>query len=70
MTISQELLDELLSHLEKADERLQGLMRELEARLMERMLGTELMKHLSYKPNAPSIMEQANRRNGTTRMTF
>ena len=41
MTISKEVLDELLSGVENADDLLgnQGLMKELKVRLMERMLG-------------------------------
>ncbi len=44
MTISKEVLDELLSGVENADDLLgeQGLMKELKVRLMERMLGAEL----------------------------
>jgi len=44
MTISKEVLDELLSGVENANDLLgdQGLMKELKVRLMERMLGAEL----------------------------
>ena len=44
MTISKEVLDELLNGVKNADDLLgdQGLMRELKVRLMERMLGAEL----------------------------
>lgn len=47
MTISKEVLDELLSGVENADDLLgnQGLMKELKVRLMERMLGAELTEH-------------------------
>ena len=43
MTISKEVLDELLSGVENADDLLgnNGLMKELKVRLMERMLGAE-----------------------------
>ena len=46
MTISKELLDELLSGVENADDLLgdKGLMKELKVRLMERMLGAELTR--------------------------
>ena len=44
MTISKELLDELLSGVERPEDLLgdKGLMKELKVRLMERMLGAEL----------------------------
>ena len=44
MTISRELLDELLSGVERPEDLLgdKGLMKELKVRLMERMLGAEL----------------------------
>ena len=40
MTISKELLDELLSGVDRLGDK--GLMTELKVRLMERMLGAEL----------------------------
>ena len=45
MTISRELLDELLSGVERPEDLLgdKGLMKELKVRLMERMLGAELI---------------------------
>ncbi|MFC6638099.1 hypothetical protein ACFQDR_12930 [Sulfitobacter sediminilitoris] len=51
MTISKELLDELLNGVKNADDLLgdQGLMKELKVRLMERMLGAELTEHLGYE---------------------
>ena len=47
MTISKELLDELLSGVEKPEDFFgdKGLMKELKVRLMERMLGAELTEH-------------------------
>lgn len=50
MTISRELLDELLSGVERPEDFLgeKGLMKELKVRLMERMLGAELTEHLSF----------------------
>jgi len=47
MTISKELLDELLSGVERPEDLLgdKGLMKELKVRLMERMLGAELTEH-------------------------
>ena len=54
MTISKELLDELLSGVEKPEDFFgnKGLMKELKVRLMERMLGAELTDHLGYEPHA------------------
>ena len=68
-TISKEFLDELLSVLKRPEYLLgdKGLMKELMARLMERMLGAELTEHLGYEPHGGPTSEQTNRRNGATR---
>ncbi len=54
MTISKDVLDELLNGVENAEDLLgdQGLVKELKVRLMERMLGAELTEHLGYEPDA------------------
>lgn len=72
MTISKELLDELLSGVERPEDFFgdKGLMKELKVRLMERMLGAELTEHLGYEPNSEPASQQSNRRNGTTRKTL
>ena len=72
MTITNEVLDELLSGVENAGDLLgdQGLMKELKVRLMERMLSAELTDHLGYEPDADPPNQQNNRRNGTTRKTL
>ncbi len=51
MTISNELLDELLKGCKRPEDLLgdAGLMKELKIRLMERMLGAELTAHLGYE---------------------
>jgi len=69
MTISKELLDELLSGIERPEDLLgdKGLMKELKVRLMERMLGAELTEHLGYEPHGEPDSQQTNRRNGATR---
>ena len=69
MTISKELLDELLSGVEKPEDFFggKGLMKELKVRLMEPMLGAELTAHLGYEPHAEPASQQSNRRNGSTR---
>jgi len=73
MTISKELLDELLSGVERPEEDFfgdKGLMKELKVRLMERMLGAELTEHLGYEPHSEPASQQSNRRNGATRKTL
>ena len=66
MTISNELLDELLKGCKRPEDLLgdAGLMKELKIRLMERMLGAELTAHLGYEAGAEPPAEQTNRRNG------
>ena len=61
MTISKEILDELLSGVDNADDLLgnQGLMKELKVRLMERMLGAELSEHLGYEPETQPAKDQS-----------
>ena len=63
MTISKELLDELLSGVERPEDLLgdKGLMKELKVRLMERMLGAELTEHLGYEPHGEPASQQARR---------
>jgi putative transposase len=69
MTISKDLLDELLSGVETAEDLLgdKGLMKELKVRLMARMLGAELTAHLGYEPRGEPPRQQSNRRNGAAR---
>jgi len=69
MTISKELLDELLSGVERAEDLLgdKGLMKELKVRLMERMLGAELTGHLGYEPHGEPVNQSTNRRNVASR---
>ncbi len=57
MTISKELLDELLKGCERPEDLLgdAGLMKELKIRLMERMLGAELTAHLGTRRPARPI---------------
>ncbi len=71
MTISQELLDELLSGVERPEDLLgdQGLMKERKVPLMEPMLGAELTEHLGYKPGEEPA-NQSDRRNGPSRKTL
>jgi transposase-like protein len=67
MTISNEVLDELLKGCERPEDLLgdAGLMKELKIKLMERMLGAELTAHLGYEAGKDAPPFQPNRRNGT-----
>ena len=69
MTISKELLDELLKDCERPEDLLgdAGLMKELKIKLMERMLGAELSAHLGYEAGHDAPVDQSNRRNGTSK---
>jgi len=68
MTISKEILDELLKGVEHSEDLPgdAGLVRELRIRLMERMLGAELTAHLGYEEGQEAPSGQPNRRNGST----
>jgi putative transposase len=68
MTISDELLDELLKGCRRPEDLLGdgGLMKELKVRLMERMLGAELTAHLGYEAGGEPPPDQTNRRNGVS----
>ena len=68
MTISKELLDELLKGCDRPEDLLgnDGLMKELKIKLMERMLGAELTAHLGYEDGKDAPADQANRRNGSS----
>lgn len=67
MTISKEVLDELLKGCERPEDLLgdAGLMKELKIKLLERMLGAELTAHLGYEEGKDAPPGQTNRRNGT-----
>ena len=67
MTISKELLDELLKGCERPEDLLgdSGLLKDLKIKLMERMLGGELTAHLGYEEGKDAPPDQPNRRNGT-----
>ena len=68
MTISMEILDELLTGVERPEDLPgdAGLLKELKIRLMERMLGAELTAHLGYEEGKAAPPGQLNRRNGST----
>lgn len=68
MTITKEILDELLKGVKRPEDLLgdAGLMKDLKIRLMERMLGAELTAHLGYEEGENAPPSQTNRRNGTS----
>jgi putative transposase len=71
MTIRPELLDELLSGCERADDLLgdSGLFKELKKALLERALGAELSVHLGYEKGDPGGRGSGNSRNGYSEKT-
>ena len=68
MTISKEVLDELLKGVERPEDLLgdTGLMKELKIKLMERMPGGELTAHLGHEDGKQAPPGQSNRRNGAS----
>lgn len=68
MTVSKEMLDELLKGCERPEDLLgdTGLMKELKIKLIERMLGAELTEHLGYEDGHAAPPSQPNRRNGSS----
>ena len=68
MTISKELLDELLKGVERPEDLLgdAGLMKGLKIKIMERMPGAELTTHLGYEEGKEAPPGQTNRRNGAS----
>ena len=63
MTITRELLDELLIGVENANDLLgdKGLVKELKVRLMERMLGADLSRHPQLRENRQSRLSMGCR---------
>jgi hypothetical protein len=68
MTISKEVLDKLLKGVERPEDLRgdAGLMKELEIKLVERMLGAELTAHLGCEEGKEAPPGQTNRRNGAS----
>ena len=68
MTITKEVLDELLEGVERPEDLLgdAGLMKELKVRLMQRMLGAELTAHLRYEEGQSAPLGLSNRCNEST----
>jgi len=66
MAIRKELLDELLKEVDNPEELFgkDGLLKELTARLVERVLEAELTDHLGYEKHNPVGRNSGNNRNG------
>jgi len=64
--IPTEILDELLSSYEKPEDLLgkEGLLKQLQKAMMERVLGAELTEHLGYETGDPTGSGSGNSRNG------
>ncbi|ATG38131.1 hypothetical protein PhaeoP23_03978 (plasmid) [Phaeobacter piscinae] len=62
MTISKEMLDELLKGCERPEDLLgdAGLLKDLKIKLMERTLGAELTAHLGYEEGKDAPPGQSN----------
>ena len=65
-TLRRELLDELLANYEQPKELLgdDGLFRQLNSAMPERVLGAEPSAHLRYEKGDPSGRDSGNSRNG------
>lgn len=72
MAITEEVLNELLKEYEKPEDLLvrDGLLKQLQKRLLEKALGTELTAHLGYEKHAPEGKNSGNSRNGTSAKTM
>ncbi len=73
MTISNEILDELLKKYEKPEDMLgkTGLLQELTKRLVERAMETEMTEHLGYEKSERSEKKpKKNARNGHSEKTI
>ena len=71
MTITKEVLDELLKDYRGPDDLTgeEGLLKQLTKALVERAMGAELTEHLGYEKHEPGEKPGANRRNGTSPKT-
>ena len=67
-TINLEALDKLLVDVETSDD-LQGVLRQLSKRLIERALEAELTEHLGHDRDGVVINPEGNTRNGKSKKT-
>jgi putative transposase len=72
MAITEEVLNELLKDYEKPEDLLgkNGLLKELQKRLLEKALGAEMTVHLGYEKHDPVGKNSGNSRNGTSAKTM
>ena len=72
MAITEEMLTELLKEYEKPEDLLgkEGLLKQLQKRLLEKALGAELTVHLGYGKHAAAGKNSGNSRNGTSPKTM
>lgn len=72
MAITDEVLNELLRDYQKPEDLLgqNGLLKQLQKRLLEKAMGAELTVHLGYDKHDPAGRNTGNSRNGTTPKTL
>jgi len=72
MAITDEMLNELLKDYHKPEDLLgqNGVLKQLQKRLLEKALGAELTVHLGYDKHDPAGKNSGNSRNGTTPKTM
>jgi putative transposase len=72
MAITDEMLNELLKDYQKPEDLLgkNGLLKQLQKRLLEKALGAELTVHLGYSKNDAAGDNSGNSRNGSSRKTI
>ena len=72
MAITDEVLNELLKVYQKPEDLLgkDGLLKQLQKRLLEKAMGAELTVHLGYDKHDPAGDNTGNSRNGTTPKTL
>jgi putative transposase len=72
MAITDEVLNEILKEYQKPEDLLgqNGLLKQLQKRLLEKAMGAELTVHLGYGKHDPAGKNTGNSRNGTTPKTL
>src|SRR6476469_245947 len=72
MAITDEVLNELLKDYQKPEDLLgqDGLLKQLQKRLLEKALGAELTVHLGYDKHAIAGKNSGNSRNGSSPKTL
>ena len=72
MAITDDVLNELLKDYQKPEDLLgqNGLLKQLQKRLLEKAMGAELTVHLGYGKHDPAGRNSGNSRNGTTPKTL